>query len=680
MSAKLKAVAVVLVLAAGSAAIVTLRGRPEMTPPARNERGATDVAHGGSAVEVAPLAEPAAVAPLAEREAETPPPESDGTGAASAATAVTCVLEGRVLGPDGGPVDGAYLLLEIPDGARTRLTPLMTLVDNADELLQEARDPAAAAPPAGAAPPLRHVRSDASGRFRFEGIGATAHLNLAALHERAGLAVLPGLVIDPARPPLPQELRLPGGIVMTGDVTDPEGAPIHGARIFFTVWHGSGEQRTGSSMGGTTTNADGRYRTLPLPWRDLGIDCYAQDFIGQDRSQLVIPPDEAEHREDFQLQRRVWREGAIVLADGSPARLATIDRPLLFCASSVEPTPQVGDPRMLGDGKLDRERDRWSTDWEHARWISLWCERTLLGRAELTEAAPTPDLVVDLSLLPAPEARTALELVVVDGASGAAVAAYQIDVARTLHEALEGGEPTVRRAVRDAEGRARFEALRPGRYEVTIRAEGFAPSFAVVEARLDGKPVELALQAGSATITGVVVDAAGAPLSGRCVDLLTLDGTVALPHPEYRALTNAEGAFVLQGVPDGDYFVVSSALARFAHEAGAPAAARATAGDRDVRLVELPALAIKATLRFPAGVFPMYQLRVRDEMGVPLVDHTRPAQWMRCAGEQQTLHLPRGAFTVEVLAPRHYGGPVRFVAVDGGEVIVDVTEVPAAGK
>jgi len=197
----------------------------------------------------------------------------------------------------------------------------------------------------------------------------------------------------------------------------------------------------------------------------------------------------------------------------------------------------------------------------------------------------------------------------------------------------------------------RFEALRPGRYEITVRAEGFAPHFAVVAARLDGGSVEFSLQAGNATVAGVVVDANGAPLVGRWVDLLTREGTVALPHPEYRALTNAVGAFEFAGVPDGDYVVVSSTPPRLESAGGAPAAALASAGDRDIRLVELPAVTLKATLRFPDGVFPMYQLRVRDEQGAPLLDHTRPAQWTRCAGTEQTLRLPRGAHTIEVFAP-----------------------------
>jgi hypothetical protein len=441
------------------------------------------------------------------------------------------------------------------------------------------------------------------------------------------------------------------------------------------IWEGTGEQRSGRTIGGATADADGRYRTLPLPWRDLGVFCHAPGFISQDRWQLVIPLDEAEHREDFTLQRTVRLEGAIVRSDGAPARLSTIDRPLFFCASNVEPTSKSGDPRMLGDGELDLERDRWSTESERAMWISLWCDRTLLGRAALTEAEPAPDLVVDLSLLPEPEPRTTLELVVVDGASGAAVSEYQLEVARLLREALEGGEPSSRRTVTDAEGRTRIEGMRPGRYEVVVRAAGFAPRFTVVQARRDGAPIEIELQAGSERIAGTVVHVAGAPRTGWNVDLLAPDGTVALPHPEYRAVTNAAGAFEFPGVPPGDYLVVASAPPRIGAAAGAPAAARSRAGDRDVRLVVQPALQVTATLRFPEGVFPMYQLRVRDEGGVPLLDHTRPAQCIRCAGTTQTLLLPSGACSIEVLAPRHHGGPQRFVAIDGGEVVVEVTEV-----
>ncbi|MBL8843109.1 MAG: sigma-70 family RNA polymerase sigma factor [Planctomycetes bacterium] len=673
VSTKLKLAVATVLLVGGSFAVAKLLEAPTLPAPDRAAAAAREPeALAAPAESVAPLA--------AAAEAERVALETSGRGAGEAAggaadvAPLRCTFEGRVVDAGGRPVEGAFVLLERADTGSARCGSLIAVCDRAEELLAEARDPAGVAPPAKAAP-LRHAQSDAAGRFAFEGVEKSAATHLVALHEREGIAVAVGLVVNPATPPPPHELVLPGGLVLHGEVRDRDGQPIAGAILRPMVWQGEGEKRSGFSIGSATSDANGRYRTLPWPWRDLGMTCFADGYAAQERALLVVHADERDHREDFTLERAVRHEGAIVLADGSPAKLRTLARTFHFCASNLEPTEQAGDPKMLGGGELDLANDRWSFTWEHARWVSLWCERKLLGRAAVTEAQPNPDLVVDLSDLPEPPRTTRLALEVVDGASGAPVAAYALQVARTFHEAMESREPSQRRTVEAADGRVTLEGLTPGLYEVVVRADGFAPRIALLTAPLEPPPLPqvIALAIGDAALSGSVVAEDGTPQAGVFVDLLQRDGTVALPHPDYRVTTNAAGAFAFRNVPSGDYLVGVQPPARLEGRRPAPAVVRARTGEDDVRVVLQAPVHVTLDVRFPKGVLPLYLMRVRNADGDLVIDGARPEQWSMCAGEQQALDVAPGAYTVELLSPRHHGGPVRFLAVEGERVVIEVT-------
>lgn len=678
MSAKLKLAAAVVLVAGGSWAVARWATTPEL-PRTTAEAGATadlDTAKAAAVSGAPSLAAPAPVAPSAERAADATRPSEAGREAP--ATAMRCSVRGRVVAADGRPVVDALVLLERGGDSSARCGSLASLCGTVADLVAECVDGDATSQQAAATETSRrllHARSDDDGRFRFEGVAASPNSNLAALHPVEGLAVRAGLLLDPAAPLAEQELVLPGGLIMVGDVKDEQGAPIAGARVMFTAWSGTGQQRSGSTLGMVTTGADGRYRSYPWPSRDLTVSCYAQGYQSGERWQVTIHADEREHREDFTLAPLVRREGAIVRADGSPAGLRLVERELLFCASSIEPTPDVGDPKMMGGGELDRERDRWSTDSERVRWVSLWCERTLLGKAAVTEESPAPDLVVDLALLPAPRPKRTLVFEVVDGANGAPVASYAVEFTRTVVEAQSDRGKTLHRQVDDEHGRCEFSELEDGRYDVVVRADGYAPKIATLAAPRDplAAPQTIELRAATAALAGVVVDQAGQPCAGIFIDLLTPDGSVALPWPEYRVTSNSAGAFAYAAVPPGDYLVAASPPQRRAEHGLAPAVAAARGGDTDVRVTMAPAVRVEVAIRFPTGVFPMYQCRVRDESGRPVFDHTRPGAWTLCAGESQTLWLAEGVHTVEILGERHASAPVRFHARDGAKVEVEVT-------
>ncbi len=670
MSTKLKLAAAAVLVVGGSFAVAKLLEPPQLPRAEGADSQRREAARLAAPADSDPT--PLATPVVAERiETPTAAPVPSTAGSVEATVPTTCRVEGRVVDARGAPCPDALVLFE-PARAAPRLVPLPAFCSLLDELphdLEAIRDQI----------DLPFAITGSDGTFRFDALPATANGSFAALHLEAGMAVAGGTPVDPAHPPAPLELRLIDGVVLSGEVRELDGTPIGGAQLMVMAWPAPGATSGGFSLCSVATGADGRYRSLPLPYRGLSLQCWANDHASEERFPLAIPPDEREHREDFVLARIVAWTGRVVQADGSAAPLRDIARELFFCASSLEPVDDEGDPRKFGGGDLDVANARYSCKGERVEWVSLWCEETLLGKAKLAttgEPGVGPDLVVDLAKIPPPPPRSTLAIEVVDGASGEPVVDFTLALGRHFQETLGGGDAPVR--VQGGEAALEFPGLLLGRYEAEVRAEGFVPR--LVTLVLDAAPRTAAqrieLFRATETIAGHVVDAQGRPLAGMQVDLLMPDGAVALPNPEYRVVTNIEGAFAFTSITAGTYLLNAHATAREADNAPAPAIVSARAGDRDVRVVMAPALLVTVQIRFPPGIFPEFQKLVRDEAGRPILDDYRPNAWMRCAGNQAQLRLAPGAYTIELLAPNHRCDPVRFVAVDGGEVTVEMVKKP----
>jgi protocatechuate 3,4-dioxygenase beta subunit len=101
-------------------------------------------------------------------------------------------------------------------------------------------------------------------------------------------------------------------------------------------------------------------------------------------------------------------------------------------------------------------------------------------------------------------------------------------------------------------GTARFHPLPPERYDVVVRATGYAldalPSVVVAAGRVER--VHVTLRPGL-TMSGVVVDLAGAPVEGAHVGGVQMG---AWRNPE-AVLTDASGAFTLEGLIPGPYML-----------------------------------------------------------------------------------------------------------------------------
>lgn len=170
-------------------------------------------------------------------------------------------------------------------------------------------------------------------------------------------------------------------------------------------------------------------------------------------------------------------------------------------------------------------------------------------------------------------------------------------------------------------GRWRVEGLQPGRWSVSAAARGWANGVAELEVGTAGPVAGPELRLGSgATVTGRVVDLAGAPVAGwRSMWITGDDGLNVLVAP------GEGGAFTLRGVTPGRRELVLRLRRRVfdAMEAKASARLDVPAGAAQVELGDV---------RFPCAGAPWTLAgRVVDAAGAPVagaeVELVRPGGW-----------------------------------------------------
>ncbi|MCP3142392.1 carboxypeptidase regulatory-like domain-containing protein [Pyxidicoccus xibeiensis] len=142
--------------------------------------------------------------------------------------------------------------------------------------------------------------------------------------------------------------------------------------------------------------------------------------------------------------------------------------------------------------------------------------------------------------------------------SGEPIAGAAISVTPgALVFSVEEDATEVASAVSAADGRFEAGALAPGMYSVTVRARGFKKWTRSGVSVLDGQRFDLTADLEAhGRIEGTVVDGDDKPLSGIHVTaesrwrMAPLEGTLV-------TVTDAQGAFVLEGLPPGEVFVAA---------------------------------------------------------------------------------------------------------------------------
>ena len=675
MSTKLKLAATAVVLIGSSLATALLWSDPQpsladagATARERNAALATPVDVAAAPLAPAAMVEAMAATPANVRDVAAPP--------APPAPPTTCDLTGIVVDARGAPVAGARILYD-GDPDSLQFASMSELCRALPEL--PARAEALPAPPAGVPTAI----SAEDGTFRLEGLKSTPRGCLAAIHHEAGLAQLGGLPIDPQRPPAPVELVLADGVVLHGEVRDRAGEPLE-AGVMVMQWRMDGDQRRREPVCTLKADPQGRYRSLPLPFRQLTLSAYAEGFNASHGKPITLDDDEREHRHDFVLERQTLLRGRIVLADGQPAPLTDVARPLLFTASQVEPFDGQAPP-IGGETGLDREQSSYSSPSRHIEWVALWCGGALLGKTEVTTPGEGPDLVVDLGRIPQAALRGTLSLAVVAAEDGEPIESFELRLATPL---LETGGAFVSprrlatggadRGADAASGRAEFGDLPLGNYELEVRAPGYATRLVAVtlDAARDRLPQRVELARPEAGISGRVVDTTGAPVANAAVDLLLPSGAVALPHPEFRVLTTLDGTFAFPSLARGDYLLVANPEQTIVAGKLAPAVARVTSGTADVTLALVPGVRVTVEALLPPGTMMLlFHARVVDATGLPVIGDRPGTTDYLFMGSRAELTLAPGNCTVELLAQGHRCDPVAFIAADGVRVQVEMTRL-----
>lgn len=449
-------------------------------------------------------------------------------------------------------------------------------------------------------------------------------------------------------------------------VTDPDGAPIPGARVTLASAQLGLLQQRG------TTDADGRAAIGPAPSGSYHVRVDADGFLGAEPALVELSDADAELVE-IRLTRPGRISGIVVDDDDRPVALASIDvrsdaafsvgegrvRQAVFERASVAsgslgvttgPVPEI----PLGPAPALREESDVASDDD--------------GRFVLAELAP------GLYTLQAWHGRwAASDSVEVRVRPGAVIEGIRLKLRRgqpLTGRVLDGN----RRPLADAwveladgsayatDGRGVFDAgLRRGTQVLVARAPGKAPVREEVVVRELPVDVELELEDAEATVRGHVVDDNARPLANVQVTLRATGGLV----PTDAVWTDARGQFAFESLPEG------AVELDFDEPEHAPATLRAEAVAR-ARARELEIVLVRGWL---------LRVDVRDrDTGDPIADAVVTAGGHRgrtdIRGVLELAALADATVTVDVDASGygHVRREVERGAGDRTDVIVELAQ------
>src|SRR5262249_43508264 len=159
----------------------------------------------------------------------------------------------------------------------------------------------------------------------------------------------------------------------------------------------------GNGLDQPRTDANGDYRSLPLPLADarggLRIEASADEFVEEERG--VVPRSPAEHdvTADFRLERARVVHGRVVRADHAPLSVAGLGVELHVCGCNADPTT-LARPRDAAKLHVRLEEDgSWGLqlDRQDLGWVALFVGTRLIDSAPIAVGEPGPDLELDVA-------------------------------------------------------------------------------------------------------------------------------------------------------------------------------------------------------------------------------------------------------------------------------------------
>jgi protocatechuate 3,4-dioxygenase beta subunit len=470
-----------------------------------------------------------------ERTVEHPALPTPKTPSTADPNAPAGIVWGRVLGPTDAPV--AYAQVELLRGPTLGLQ-VRSLAESTG---------------------LRQS-TDVNGSYRFPAVEPNEDYILAASHEEFGTCEVGPVVVVSGEEVQAPDIKLVVGLHVEGTVTT-NGRPVVDGDVtlsnsmdrlrLFQPQHAQEREKDPNFQPfemKTRTDGRGRYQfdAVPIDTFEITAEQTGLARVTKSSQATLLGSKPRDHTIDFELGAAARISGRVVGESKNGIEGATVNAAIAGQNFRCEAEATTGP-----DGRFTLE--------------SLAPGRYFLRvtRAGFSDAnrnqveAGTSDLEILLNV------QGGVSGIVVDEQTGSPIPEFKLDV---IQEARGRGAIDVKEnvAFQDAGGRFELLGLDPGDYSLVGRAAGYAdtPSEAFEVARGQTTPaVRIALNRGG-SITGLVVDNAGAPIKGALV-LLRENGTRDNPlsaldrlggsSAEKRARTGADGAFRIDLVVPGKW-------------------------------------------------------------------------------------------------------------------------------
>ncbi len=486
-------------------------------------------------------------------------------------------------------------------------------------------------------------RTDADGRFELTPLSAGQLMMLEARREGFAPTELEAKAsIDPSAEPL--EIVLEPGRAAVGLVTDAADQPLVGATVSIVPAPPSGQfdqgfflRMMGREATEAITDADGRFRIADLPGGRFDLSAERSGFAKARVPGVIISEDEpVTDLGTLIMLEGVSLAGRVVDSDDLPLAGAkvVVKEAAGGMAAMLESAMAGGqEPDVItgADGRFE------VADLQPKGTVSVAVERK--GYRQTTELAvkvPVEEPVRIVMTL-----GVDLGGVVTDE-SGAPVRRASVQ-ARPDGEAFSAQQQF---KTSDEEGAFLLEALTPGRWNLTVTADGFQkvehPGVELV-AGLDPEQVRITLARG-ATVTGLITDGDGKAVSGVRVARAAQGGRRAFAFRQSNITSSADGRYRLEGLPPGQHVL------SYRHERYREAVRDVEIGQGEVRLdvVMEPGLEIAGRVVDADGA-PVAEAKVEAMAAVPDI-----TQRLLGGGRGGEASAEDGTFRLQGLAPGTY--------------------------
>jgi RNA polymerase sigma factor (sigma-70 family) len=598
-------------------------------------------------------------------------------------------ITGVVLDAAGQPVADAIVFAEPATKVRF-LADDFDLIGSAPSFTKQRRLHDPSMPP--------RTLTDDAGRFEMPAPDAS-RFHVAAIHEEEGVALRKDVVATP--PATEVELRFEPGVVLTGRVTGPDGAPIAGANFMVLASVAANWKGRGGSLLDLRSDADGRFRSMPLPHWHFRIGAYADGFVGNTYRDVSPAPSELLVEVDFRLERSSDIIGRLLDQAGAPFDGSTVSCELHIVGCRRDPRGLEDPEAEWVYGGAIEKGGRFKVDRSAAEfaWIALFAGDRPLAAAPIGNGKEPIDLVVDVDAIRALVPKGTFAVRIVDEASGAWPAEALLS-ATAQNWSLASGAHSGRREWRfyaagdgcevedarwapgrgkkpmalDADGAVVLGDLPAGRYWVQASSAGRAAANGevVVLPAAEGvsKVIELHLATAIGAVRGRVVTSDGVPVRRAAVHAIALSGARLAPD-DGDLTTDDDGRFELTGVPPGELFVVAvppppepglASLVPFASAATrALVGADGTTSEVEVKLPRAVRISVVPHVVGLESSGP-WSFRILDAQGARVRDDTDRVRWCEGFAEAFELLVPPGSVTIELLSRKTGRVAVEIVA------------------